>query len=455
MNFENIKLEFDAVIAHSQGIPCPQTEDLFNQWYKNKERFMRLFGGLRMCLGEVSLSLSDEVKAKRIVDLLDEIDNVNGNWRLMDFIQRNADNFFDNITLEDYEIRDPWSNEVEKIVPKGMKIIKAFKMFETGERLTYFQDYASRIIQEDKVTGKLYLSVHPLDYLSASMNNHNWRSCHALDGEYRSGNLSYMGDKTTIISYITTDNLEVLPLFPSNVLWNSKKWRMWLYVSEEEDLVFAGKPYPFPSEEVLEKIRKSDFFNNAYEWSSWSHQYVDEEIVPVSSKYLPIRAKLYDLADVVKENSNEDALHFNDVLRSCTYIYPNYMIRRNYGWARHMFETPLITVGSDVKCLHCGERYIDDSETMRCNKCELEYGHEENDKYGRCDSCGNRMVRDESHYLENGDHVCLTCFDRYCFICERCGEMYYNSERVFDDTLEQYICKACKIEREENSKNGY
>ena len=28
------------------------------------------------------------------------------------------------------------------------------------------------------------------DYLSLSENAFNWRSCHALDGEYRAGNLS-------------------------------------------------------------------------------------------------------------------------------------------------------------------------------------------------------------------------------------------------------------------------
>ena len=40
--------------------------------------------------------------------------------------------------------------------------------------------------------GYLYLSIHPLDYLSISETNHGWRSCHALDGEYRNGNLSYL-----------------------------------------------------------------------------------------------------------------------------------------------------------------------------------------------------------------------------------------------------------------------
>ena len=47
------------------------------------------------------------------------------------------------------------------------------------------------ILQDVKVSGDLVLSVHPLDYLSISDNNHNWYSCHSLDGEYGAGNLGY------------------------------------------------------------------------------------------------------------------------------------------------------------------------------------------------------------------------------------------------------------------------
>lgn len=84
------------------------------------------------------------------------------------------------------------------------------------------------LIQEDKVTGILCLSIHPLDYLSLSENTYNWRSCHALDGEYRAGNLSYMMDNTTVVCYLKGEDEAELPHFPAEVKWNSKKWRMLL-----------------------------------------------------------------------------------------------------------------------------------------------------------------------------------------------------------------------------------
>jgi hypothetical protein len=56
-----------------------------------------------------------------------------------------------------------------------MKLAKAFKFFTDSKTVLYdLQNRASQIIQEDKVEGTLCLSVHPLDFLSSSMNTYNW-----------------------------------------------------------------------------------------------------------------------------------------------------------------------------------------------------------------------------------------------------------------------------------------
>lgn len=126
-----------------------------------------------------------------------------------------------------------------------MKLVKAFKYFEENPRsLEDIQNYASRIIQEDKIEGTLCFSVHPLDFLSVSENTYNWRSCHALDGEYRAGNLSYMVDRSTFICYLRGAENQKLPHFPEDVLWNSKKWRMLLYMEDKRRGLMAGRQYP-------------------------------------------------------------------------------------------------------------------------------------------------------------------------------------------------------------------
>ena len=125
---------------------------------------------------------------------------------------------------------------------------------EDEETVKRLQTQASMIIQENKVIGKLCFSVHPLDYLSISETTYNWRSCHALDGEYRAGNLSYMLDDSTIICYLKSNKETKLPNFPDDVLWNSKKWRLLLHFSENLDVCFSGRQYPFFSPGAISRL---------------------------------------------------------------------------------------------------------------------------------------------------------------------------------------------------------
>lgn len=95
----------------------------------------------------------------------------------------NKGGFFDNRVLLPY----PSFN-----IPLGSKLSKSFKRFINSQEIVrWAQDTASRYMQENKIEGYLYLSIHPLDFLTISENNENWWSCQSLDGDYRSGNLSY------------------------------------------------------------------------------------------------------------------------------------------------------------------------------------------------------------------------------------------------------------------------
>lgn len=140
--------------------------------------------------------LDEEEKTDRVKLFCEKICNIYENYDLKDFILTFIDDFYENITSKDYFYKG-------NMIPRGSKIVKSFKFFEEDKcLLTDLQNEASRIIQEDKIEGYLCLSIHPLDFLSLSENNCNWRSCHALDGDYRSGNLSYMVDTSTIICYL-------------------------------------------------------------------------------------------------------------------------------------------------------------------------------------------------------------------------------------------------------------
>ena len=240
-----IKEQFKNVIRYSQGIENPMVDNLFENWLSAKNWFIQRMGGLIYEVPEeIEIPYSSENQAEQLDSLINYIYYYQ-NRELADFIADNAESFYDNKV----------SHSNLKEIPIGMKLLKAFKYFETNETLLrQFQDKASQLIQAAKIKGKLCFSVHPLDFLSVSVNAHNWRSCHSLDGDYRSGNLNYMVDKSTIICYIKHNDDCVLPLFPDDIKWNSKLWRMLIYFNKDKSLVLAGKQYPFTSQEMMSDI---------------------------------------------------------------------------------------------------------------------------------------------------------------------------------------------------------
>lgn len=409
-------------------------DKLFEDWEKSKERFIKRFGGLVYEWPvQVEFALAPKEKRNKAIEFADYMFRQFRNEDLSKFLDANIDSFFDNLVND---------NSINSSIPKGMKLIKAFKFFEKDkEVLCHMQDLASQYIQENKIKGTLCFSVHPLDFLSSSENTYKWRSCHALDGEFRSGNLSYMVDNTTFMVYIKGENKAKLPNFPESVPWNSKKWRVLIHEHPETSMMFAGRQYPFSSPTGLEVVLNvynnilmeateiKHFWNDKPKFSQWSDRYLTKfEEVNLSSKFLLYGTTLLDLEDVVKEGNR--ALNYNDVLFSSCYTQPYYSII-NYGsdfynCPDYLKQHP-IHLGGPVLCLHCGVDYIEDSGYMRCNDCEYRYGDGDDDCYTYCSCCESRIYTDDCYYV-NDEPVCCNCIDTECFICDHCGEYEFNSE---------------------------
>lgn len=397
---KKIQEQFELVIHYSQEIPkvpgqrFVNTDSLFEEWLEAKRDFIEAFGGKLIVElpDKVTFELSQEEKIKRVKDFLTAVDCNYDNPDLARFIDIQKSGFYENKVVEDFEYNG------EKI-PKGMKVIKAFKFFEKNpKKLENLQNAASMLIQEDKITGVLCLSVHPLDYISASENCHSWHSCHALDGDYRVGNLSYMVDKHTIMCYLRADNCDyILPDFPTEVPWNSKKWRIWIHLSDNWDIIFAGRQYPFTSnvglnlakKELIEptlNIRFTDF-TNQYLTSGIKLKMEGENFLPsfeedLFDKYMVINNKAVPLQDIIVDAPG--SLDFNDLLRSSCYV-PQYAYRvkqvTHWYWGDSHYQTvvhntydesdrilPKFRIGGRVSCVMCGNQ-LDYSGSFVCGEC--------------------------------------------------------------------------------------
>ena len=460
--YEDIKQQFKSVISYSQNIPDPKVDVLFREWETNKEKFINRFGGLIYEWSEpIEFTLDDAQKRQRAMEFATTVSDTFNNPVLAEFIDENLDGFFDNKVVKTVPNSE---------IPQGMKLLKAFKYFEPNKAaLRSIQDLASNIIQENKIKGTLCFSVHPLDFLSSSENTYNWRSCHALDGEYRAGNLSYMIDNCTFMVYLKgADNQKLYGFGP--VEWNSKKWRMLIHAAEDDSIMFAGRQYPFSSKSGIDTIL--NIYNNLmiaeklanpwtlnwYKYGGGRADYVDsyvpydatdmEDAVSLTTRYIIYDNQLVDIRRVVQEGSN--CLNYNDILKSTCYKYPYYAIYDPYGYhsVDHLLANPIM-VGEEVPCLHCGEELIHNPETMRCDDCELEYGTEENDVYSSCDCCGARIYVDDAICIgDDGDLICDSCFHAHAFVCDCCGNVYYEADKVFipDKNNEEdgsWYCRGC------------
>lgn len=456
--YNDIQEQFNKVISYSQGIPEPETDKLFADWLEAKRDFIEAFGGqlIYEWPEKVSFELGSREKSLRLDDFIGVLENRYENYDLAEFVRANKEGFFSNQVVE------PYTTSKGDIIPKGMKLLRAFKFFESdANALEAEQNAASMIIQEDKIEGILCLSVHPLDFLSTSENTHNWRSCHALDGEYRSGNLSHMIDHSTFICYLKSSKDEKLPNFPPDVPWNSKKWRVLFYMSDRWDMIFAGRQYPFCTETGLDFVKNKVFPRaNLGDFSSWIDKkycgFKDKDVYSnFSHSYVPVVDGLVALDELVINEPG--SLQFNDVLSSscydALYAYKKVECFGGYKYAP-MHKFTRFHIGGKCNCTRCGKYPIEITSSFMCNDCELEYGDSEDDMFAYCPCCGSRYYYDDGVWVEGDEEcVCPSCADRETTICDCCGTRHYTSAMVYSRKHNKYLCPECwdemQIEEEE------
>ena len=482
-SINEIQKMFNKIIEYSQGYSTHvNTDEYFDNWKKNKYRnFADIFkNGLIRELGHIEFNLSPDQRNVAFNQFIDDVyytmekyDCINEN--IITFLDENDfKNFYNNTVGIDYRVRtEHTNNKIQNI--KGMKLLKAFKYFISNKDCLYeIQSIASRVLQKDKIEGTLCLSIHPIDYLSLSENAHNWRSCHALDGEYRAGNISYMQDSSTIICYIKSDEKYILPNFPCDIEWNSKKWRMLLFVDQTQNLIMAGRQYPYEESTILPKIK--DYLNDIFcvEFSPWTNYYLydinmnmtmaqegetSQINVPLKNKMMVVPGpRLMPLRDVVVDVDNP--LHFNDLLQSSVYTEPYYLFKKDLNWFSGYSDYPTsstvipkIKIGHKCTCAICNKESVEHSESLLCPHCMIDENQaNDSDSFDDCFLCGHRYVTEEGQeiYLNNGDvrYVCPDCAENACVRCSYC-----NSLVLRDDVNEDGVCMSCLDGLEEKKTN--
>lgn len=433
INLDEIQHRFEKVLSYSQAYPFEiNSKEIIQKWYQEKNLFIKKFNGtIWKSKNPIVVNLSEEQKRKMFNEFLSDMNDANllnytkGDITFETFLNDNYRGFFHNRVIKDY----PSLN-----IKEGMKLLKSFKLFLPDMSCIRFaQDIASQYLQEEKIEGYLYLSVDPIDFLTISENNTKWSSCQALYGSYRSGNLNYMVDDTTIIAYIADEKQEQLKCMPKGLLWNNKKWRMLIHINKKS--IIYNKPYPFEHhlllEEVYNSIKNLSFYKAKFTSPmKIGFKYVEMEphhFIEFDFIQLTLEGRIYDSRDIFDFSEYNG---FLDLVSSSSYtpyasinyeLYNDYFISRNgldisinginkekeYKAFKNIFGTK---IGKKYPCPCCGIGFPKEFSSFLCDKC-LNDKRVEGDFFPQCYDCGCRIYEDdESFTLDNGSIYCKKCY---------------------------------------------
>lgn len=462
-NLDELKQQVKHVLEYSQDISDVSEaalDNMMNEWERNKARFINDFMGGKLIVelpGKRSFHLGEKAKHKKYNDFLDFVSLRMNNYELCRFIETQGEEaFYEN------SVKTGWDHtKSDTFISPGSKLIRAFKYFiEDKDLLENVQNEASRIIQGDCIEGILCISVHPLDYLSLSETTYNWRSCHALDGEYRAGDLSYLMDSSTFICYLKGDDDQKLPSFPDDLLWNSKKWRCLGFLADDKNGIIMGRPYPYEATDIIDELRW-EVFNKKWDlgltgWHADAIRSVQDRLTnwdeELNHTYIPWNGRLVELDETVHDCPNPT--HYNDILLSSCYL-PIYARPRGYfgkdDWKKIQYH-----IGHEVMCIHCNSEYVSPGDgTMMCHSCEIRYGNSDSDDIVYCENCGCRLWYEDAVIVgDNGNYLCPECASKIARTCKDCGNLYYIDDLTYhkDDEDENggyYLCGWCEQDRQD------
>ena len=286
-----------------------------------------------------------------------------------------------------------------------------------AEKFETFRLEHSRIHNTKKVTGKLCLSIHPLDYMTMSMNSEGWTSCMNWQepGGYRGGTIETMNSETTIVAYIKSDNNAI---HYASCEWNSKKWRVLMTVSPTA--LISIKAYPYQHAE-LSKM--------ALEWLA---ELANTNCGMVYGKPVELSA----CCDFEYEPTGQ---WYNVDYNEGSAMYCDWGCSRHYGCftmmpdEKHEYgdaERLRINYCGPRICLCCGHingYYYDESYVICENCCS---NADEECYY--CDDCGDRIYEDETYWVGDVPY-CDHCVDNVAARCVYYGDYYYyeNLEKIY------------------------
>lgn len=414
-------------------------EHLLRFWRENKGKYlMPLFGDKLILEREVSYNKSeDELHddmnrmlhehwsfVERLTDRLHDVMKVEDGWSYEDNVNTvvwrnlrnqimNAHQLNENVLslgYTDYTSEGPdwiksytieFEDDSKVQLQKGMKLTRAFtqiaKHMGMEEGWEKFRIAHSQVLNTKKLTGTMCLSIHPLDYATASDNDNGWSSCMSWreEGCYRMGTVEMMNSPMVICAYLKSKKQAMMI---DGQEWNSKKWRAWIIVTK--DAIICNRHYPY---------HNADFATQCIEWVR------DMVGAQYGWKYDEIHTDFYDY---MRENDWDLEYYTN-------YMYNDLGGEDVIGCVNegHRDLHKSILFSGPAECMVCGDEIMPDhqgADQLECDEC-----------FRSCTcECGRPVDEEDCYRDPDGNPMCEDCWERYCRECAICGETIWKDDAV-------------------------
>lgn len=297
----------------------------------------------------------------------------------------------------------------------GCKLMKALGRMAKACGESVAEDFEvlrlrqSQVLNEARINANLCISIHPLDFMTASYNNNDWRSCMCWeDGEYRRGVIEMMNSAMVVVAYVESKGTVLSwgnRTGNSPFEWNSKRWREFFIV--RPDMISGIKGYPYWNR-VLEDAAITmlrDMFTPVFNAKYSSKIYTWNVTDGVSDSS-------WDL-DVIPEMQCGPAM-YNDFYSDNEYhsVFAYGLHNDGSGYRKNTLR---VFYSGESECVVCGEIDCDfDGEgEIACTNCIEHY---------QCCKCG-----DSIYYRRDLMEINGLCYCPYCYKqlehCDCCDEV--------------------------------
>jgi len=284
------------------------------------------------------------------------------------------------------------SKKLENCLPDDEYQVYRASQIELGINSSYSNNYVSCLIDATKPKN-LCISTNIYDMLTSSTDA-SYTSCYNMDGgEYFNGNLSYIRDSFTAITFVYTEDI------------HRKVGRAWAYIFPDNfKFAMPDKKYGSIYNQQRKVIRK----------------YIERQI----SNYKGVKPYWKFIGKI--------NYHSNEQYNGCDWA--GYLDADKIGIAYHKRKTDAEAPYLDfvpARCLVCGD-LTSDHESGSCDECN-----------GRnwCECCEENF-RGETYSHPDGGVMCESCYERYFFSCARCGETHSDNDSFYAQNYGD-VCQSC------------